>query len=121
MCNMAADGLSISKMGQVSGKHDTGCLETGVHYSWLRKQLMRRRFLMVKTTTGYVDLDDGKLYYEMAGDGDTFVLGHAGFVDSRMWDDQWETFTQRYQVIRYDMRGYGKSDPAHGPVNRREI
>lgn len=45
---------------------------------------------MAKTTTGYVDLDDGKLYYEMAGDGDILVLGHAGFVDSREWDDQWD-------------------------------
>jgi pimeloyl-ACP methyl ester carboxylesterase len=66
------------------------------------------RFIMAKTMTGYVDLDDGKLYYEMAGDGDILVLGHAGFVDSRMWD----AFTQRYRVIRYDMRGFGKSDPA---------
>src|SRR6266567_1257955 len=72
---------------------------------------------MTKTMTGYVDLDDGKLYYEMAGDGDTLVLGHAGFVDSRMWDAQWDAFTQKYRVIRFDMRGYGKSDPAHGPRN----
>jgi pimeloyl-ACP methyl ester carboxylesterase len=69
--------------------------------------------------TGYVDLDDGKLYYEMAGDGDTLVLGHAGFVDSRMWDAQWDAFTQKYRVIRFDMRGYGKSDPAEGPRTRR--
>jgi pimeloyl-ACP methyl ester carboxylesterase len=75
---------------------------------------------MVKTTTGYVDLDDGKLYYEMAGEGDTLVLGHAGFVDSRMWDAQWDTFTQKYRVIRFDMRGNGKSDPAQGPRNRRD-
>jgi pimeloyl-ACP methyl ester carboxylesterase len=74
---------------------------------------------MTKTLTGYVDLDDGKLYYEMAGDGDTLVLGHAGFVDSRMWDAQWNAFTQKYRVIRYDMRGYGKSDPAQGPRTRR--
>jgi len=74
---------------------------------------------MVKTMTGYVDLDDGKLYYEMAGDGDTLVLGHAGFVDSRMWDAQRDAFTQKYRVIRFDMRGYGKSDPAEGPRTRR--
>ncbi|MBV9231623.1 MAG: alpha/beta fold hydrolase [Chloroflexi bacterium] len=73
---------------------------------------------MVKTITGYTDLDDGKLYYEMAGDGDTLVLGHAGFVDGRMWDAQWDAFAQKYRVIRFDMRGYGKSDPAHGPRNR---
>lgn len=75
---------------------------------------------MAKTMTGYVDLDDGKLYYEMAGDGDTLVLGHAGFVDSRMWDAQWNAFTQKYRVIRFDMRGYGKSDPAQGPRTRRD-
>ena len=74
---------------------------------------------MVKTMTGYVDLDDGKLYYEMAGDGDTLVLGHAGFVDSRMWDAQRDAFTQKYRVIRFDMRGYGKSDPAERPRTRR--
>jgi pimeloyl-ACP methyl ester carboxylesterase len=84
------------------------------------KQKVRRKFIMAKTTTGYVDLDDGKLYYEMAGDGDTLVLGHAGFVDSRMWDAQWNAFTQKYRVIRFDMRGYGKSDPAQGPRTRRD-
>jgi pimeloyl-ACP methyl ester carboxylesterase len=72
------------------------------------------------TQNGYVEVDDGKLYYEMAGEGDTLVLVHAGFVDSRMWDDQWEAFTQRCRVIRYDMRGFGKSDPAQGPVSRRD-
>ncbi len=76
--------------------------------------------MMAKASTGYVDLADGKLYYEMAGDGETLVLGHAGFVDSGMWDAQWDAFTQQYRVIRFDMRGYGKSDPAHGPRNRRD-
>ena len=75
---------------------------------------------MAKASTGYVDLADGKLSYEMAGDGETLVLGHAGFVDSRMWDPQWDAFTQQYQVIRFDMRGYGKSDPAQRPRNRRD-
>lgn len=75
---------------------------------------------MAKAITGYVDLADGKLYYEMAGDGETLVLGHAGFLDGRMWDAQWDAFTQKYRVIRFDMRGYGKSDPAHGPRTRRD-
>ena len=69
--------------------------------------------------TGYVNIVDGRLWYEISGDGDTLVLVHAGFVDSRMWDDQWDAFTQRYRVIRFDQRGFGKSDPAQGPVSRR--
>jgi len=68
----------------------------------------------------YVEVNGGKIYYEIAGEGETVVLSHAGFVDSRMWDDQWEEFAQRYRVMRYDMRGYGKSDPVQGPVSRRD-
>jgi pimeloyl-ACP methyl ester carboxylesterase len=71
-------------------------------------------------TTGYADLSDGKVYYEMAGEGETLVLCHAGFVDSGMWDDQWAAFTPHYRVIRFDMLGYGKSDKPTHPVSRRD-
>jgi pimeloyl-ACP methyl ester carboxylesterase len=58
-------------------------------------------------------------YYEEAGEGAVVVLGHAGFVDSRMWDDQWQVLTEHYRVIRYDMQGYGQSGPVTAPVSRR--
>lgn len=69
---------------------------------------------------GYTNINGGKLYYEIGGAGDTLVLDHAGFVDSGMWDDQWSAFTKHFRVIRYDMRGFGKSDPVNGPVCRRD-
>lgn len=75
---------------------------------------------MTQATSGYLNLADGKLYYEVTGQGPAMVLGHAGFVDSRMWDDQWEAFAQHYQVIRYDMRGFGRSDRAEAPIARRD-
>jgi pimeloyl-ACP methyl ester carboxylesterase len=75
---------------------------------------------MIRGTSGYAELGDGKLYYELAGAGEPLVLSHAGFVDSRMWDEQWDDFAQRYQVIRYDMRGFGKSDPVEAPIARRD-
>lgn len=75
---------------------------------------------MTHVTRGYVDLGDGKLYYEVGGEGEPLVLSHAGFVDSQMWDDQWHDFTQHYRVIRFDMRGFGKSEPAEGPITRRD-
>jgi pimeloyl-ACP methyl ester carboxylesterase len=59
------------------------------------------------------------LHYEVAGEGDVVVLGHAGFVDSRMWDDQWQAFTEHYRVIRYDMQGYGQSGSVTAPISRR--
>lgn len=75
---------------------------------------------MAKTQKGYIELSDGKIYYEVAGEGETLVLCHAGFVDSGMWDGQWGAFAQQYRVIRYDMRGYGKSSVLDAPVSRRE-
>jgi len=75
---------------------------------------------MAQGATGYLELAAGKLYYEMAGQGDTLVLSHAGFLDSRMWDDQWDDLAGHYRVVRYDMRGYGKSSPAVGPVSWRD-
>ncbi len=75
---------------------------------------------MTQSTVGHADLGNGKLYYEMGGEGETLILCHAGFVDSGMWDDQWNDFTQHYRVIRFDMRGYGKSDPVTEPISRRD-
>ena len=75
---------------------------------------------MTQTKTGYADIGDAKLYYDLAGKGETLVLYHAGFVDSGMWDAQWDQFTQHYRVIRFDMRGYGKSDKLTAPVSRRD-
>ena len=66
---------------------------------------------MTQQNSGYLQSGDGRLYYETAGAGTAVVLCHAGFLDSGMWDDQWTALAQRYHVIRYDMRGYGQSDP----------
>lgn len=68
----------------------------------------------------YLELNDGNLYYEVAGEGETLVMSHAGFVDSGMWDSQWEALSQHYRVIRFDMRGFGKSSPVTTPISRRE-
>lgn len=73
----------------------------------------------VETVAGTLEIEGDHLYYEVAGAGPVLVLGHAGFVDRRMWDDQWAEFAQQYRVIRYDMRGYGESSPVHRPVVRR--
>ncbi len=75
---------------------------------------------MSNEINGYLGLEDGKLYYEVEGEGEPLVLSHAGFVDRRMWDEQWGAFTRLYRTVRYDMRGFGKSSPAEGPVDRRE-
>ncbi len=74
---------------------------------------------MAQTQSGFVEVDGGGIYYETAGEGDTLLFGHAGFVDGGMWDSQWAAFAEHYRVIRFDMRGYGQSSPVEAPVNRR--
>ncbi|MCA0458152.1 MAG: alpha/beta hydrolase [Chloroflexi bacterium] len=75
---------------------------------------------MAQSKSGYIELDGDKIYYEEAGEGETLLLGHAGFVDSGMWDGQWGAFAERYHVVRFDMRGFGKSSAIDRAVSRRE-
>ncbi len=63
-------------------------------------------------TTGHASVDNGKLFYEIEGDGPCVVLIHAGFLDSRMWDEQFKLLSDKYRVVRYDVRGFGRSDIA---------
>ena len=75
---------------------------------------------MINQKSGYFEYDGGKIYYETAGSGEPLIFAHAGFVDSRMWDTQWEFFAQHYQVVRFDMVGFGRSSAATKPINRRD-
>ncbi len=62
-----------------------------------------------KVDTGYINVDGGKLYYEIAGEGDYIILLHDGLVHREIWDNQFPVFAKKYRVVRYDRRGYGKS------------
>ena len=65
-------------------------------------------------------LNGTTLYYEMAGSGHPLVLIHGGAVDSRAFDDQFEVFAQHYKVIRYDVRGAGRSGDRNKPFSNME-
>lgn len=67
-----------------------------------------------QSQSGFVSIDNAKLYYEVAGAGTPLVMVHAGVADSRQWNNEFTYFSQSNQVIRYDMRGYGKSEPVDG-------
>ncbi|HEX9439870.1 MAG TPA: alpha/beta fold hydrolase [Roseiflexaceae bacterium] len=70
--------------------------------------------------TGFADLDEAEIYYEIAGAGHPLLLLHAGVADSRMWDEQFGTFARHYQAIRYDLPGFGKSRLLRGPFSLHE-
>lgn len=69
-------------------------------------------------SSGHLDIDEGRIYYETAGEGETVVLLHAGIVDSGMWDAQFDELAAHYRVVRFDQRGFGRSDVASGPTSR---
>lgn len=51
------------------------------------------------------------LYYDDSGQGHPVLLIHGHSVDARLWDPQVSALTAaRFRVIRYDLRGHGRSD-----------
>ncbi len=58
---------------------------------------------------GYVTVAGGRLYYQLEGNGHSLLLIHAGFLDQRMWDEQFDHFAKDFSVIKYDVRGFGRS------------
>jgi pimeloyl-ACP methyl ester carboxylesterase len=66
---------------------------------------------------GVADLEDGRLWYERAGGGFPVVSVHSGLMDARVWEPQFEAFAEQHEVIRYDRRGFGRSDAPSGPFS----
>jgi 3-oxoadipate enol-lactonase len=61
------------------------------------------------TSTGLAPVNGTSLYYEISGKGEPLVLINAGGLDCLMWNHQFSTLAEHFQVIRYDPRGLGKS------------
>ncbi|MGQ0814027.1 MAG: alpha/beta fold hydrolase [Gemmatimonadota bacterium] len=58
---------------------------------------------------GWFPVNSTQLYYEMAGAGSAVVLLHGGWLNSRQWDEQFSALSRKYKVVRYDVRGAGRS------------
>jgi 3-oxoadipate enol-lactonase len=59
---------------------------------------------------GFLPVPGAKLYYEVTGEGEPLVLIHSRWVHSELWDEQVKAFAPHYKVIRYDVRGFGRSE-----------
>ena len=64
----------------------------------------------IEKRSGSLDVGGSKIYYEECGAGATVVLLHDGLLHSVTWDAMWEPLCRKYHAVRYDRRGYGKSD-----------
>jgi 3-oxoadipate enol-lactonase len=65
-------------------------------------------------------VDQGYLAYEARGKGSPIVLIHGFTFDMRTWDAQVDVLSQFFQVVRYDLRGFGKSSLPTGPYSHVE-
>ena len=62
-----------------------------------------------------------ELAYDVRGRGDTVLLLHAFPLGMAMWDAQAEALASRFQVVRFDARGFGGSPPGEGPLTMERI
>jgi pimeloyl-ACP methyl ester carboxylesterase len=61
------------------------------------------------TKTGMADVNGTRLYYEIRGSGPTILFLHGFTLDRRTWNHQVEALANRFRVVTYDARGFGRS------------
>lgn len=62
--------------------------------------------------TGLLPVPGGSLYYEATGKGPAIVFIHAAIADRRMWNREFALYAKDHTVVRYDVRGFGRSPAA---------
>jgi pimeloyl-ACP methyl ester carboxylesterase len=68
----------------------------------------------------FAEVNGARLRYDMQGQGKPVVLIHSALGDMESWDAQIADFSARYQVIRYDVRGWGASTGPESGYNEYE-
>ncbi len=72
-------------------------------------------------TSGHAAVNETRLYYEIAGTGPPLVLvSGGGTLDRRQWDDEFDVLAARFRVVRYDIRGIGRSARPAGEFSHHE-
>lgn len=64
---------------------------------------------MAAVVSGQVNVGGASLFYETAGAGSPIVLLHGLDRDHRLWDEQVAPLAHAHTVVRYDLRGFGRS------------
>jgi pimeloyl-ACP methyl ester carboxylesterase len=63
---------------------------------------------------GYLELTNGRVWYDEQGQGEPLVLLHGGAVDGRFFDQNVGRLAERFRVITTDLWGHGRSPDREG-------
>jgi pimeloyl-ACP methyl ester carboxylesterase len=58
-----------------------------------------------------VEVEEGRLYYEVSGEGHPLVLIHGAWGSHDWWRWQVPELSRQYQIVSLDVRGHGRSSP----------
>ena len=61
----------------------------------------------------FINVNGKDHYYEQVGTGSPIILIHGAFVNSDLWNSQVAELSSKYQVVRYDLRGHGRTGPSN--------
>ncbi|RLA52392.1 MAG: hypothetical protein DRQ98_10225 [Gammaproteobacteria bacterium] len=67
-----------------------------------------------------IDIENGELFVNLCGTGPALVLIHGMATDVRLWTPQIDALAAHFQVISYDMRGFGRSSRPEGPYRAED-
>ncbi|HET9212498.1 MAG TPA: alpha/beta fold hydrolase [Thermoanaerobaculia bacterium] len=80
--------------------------------------LLMAAAVSAQSTTGFVDAPGGgRLWYEVKGEGTPIVFLHDGLVSSAGWEGPFAELARSFRAVRYDRRGFGRSEPPKGPYS----
>ena len=97
-------GVNLSCKDGLSGRRLVGWRVVRVD------RLLGRVGSVTSVLNGYCEVAGGRIYYEVEGEGEPVLFIHAGVANLRMWDQQAAALGGRYRVIRFDTRGYGRTE-----------
>jgi 3-oxoadipate enol-lactonase len=69
----------------------------------------------MQRTSGVLEREGERIYYETAGDGPPLVLTHGAGGNHAVWFEQTAHFARSRRVVLWDQRGFGRSSARGGP------
>ena len=76
---------------------------------------------LAPTQGQYIEVNNIKIYYEIAGEGPNLVILHGNGGSTKSKAHIIPKLTNSFRVIAFDNRGHGKSDDGEGDLNYRQM